>query len=1312
MGGTSLSEITIGSLLVEVTGESTDASKSIDQLVSTLTKLRTALGQSVPDPFKKTQENAKGFEERLGAAWKVLKGAAVLGAVKKVTKGIAGLVGESTKYVEDLNLFTAAMGKYADEAQRYAETVSEKMGIDPAEWMRAQGVVQTLATGFGITSDRAAVMSKNLTQLSYDLASFYNLSTARTMRAVQSGIAGELEPMRRMGYDLSKARLEAIALSLGIDKVYASLTQAEKAELRYYAMLTQVTVAQGDMARTLSAPANQLRILQSQLTMASRAIGNIFIPMLNMILPVAIAVVKAVRMIAEAVASLFGFKLPEIDYSGLSDIGTGAANVADELDTATGKAKELKDALLGFDELNIISPPTASSGGAGASGGFDFELPQYDFLGGLLETEVDKIMAKIKPFIDWVVEHLDTILDVVKAIGLGIAAWTIMSFANDLLKALGFVQQLSTLAKLGIALMITGFTLEYAGAFKLGQGDTSLQAILETVIGAALGVVGSLLLFGTGPVGWTVGLGIAIVVALTGIEMGRQEEIRKMVSSAFYAPLEGGITITQVALNFENFVLGKIEGLQEIIQRGEEIQALRDKIKGTREQIELLAGALKGAGDAAKENIPELIRLIGQLHTDTNETLELLRQNIMSALAGSIGKAMKEAGVDIEAYMLLINGVLTEAQKKMYDAKKTYEELQKKLNEGIDGVTQEQVNRALEEWYQSIVKFGGGADTTQGALQGIADAASQITFEDAEHLADSLAKVKERGLEGKTAIAGAYDELIEDLKEAAEAAHTLAQKEAILSKIDLIAGLRDTKLGEIDTELQRVYGGIKDGMLEKVAEVVATAKKKWAEMSPWEQIINGGEAILVKDALDTFKKDTVDPTIAGIEADMKEMGLELEPEARAAMEGIIDAFIGENWVEHHSGLVGVATPFLKSKEEIEVALQELGFDGAEWAEKAGIEIGDGYAKGLTDTMPVALNGIQDLWGKATNWIVERSKNSVTEHKKSWQDVDAWWTTHVLDPIGKSWTQLTSDITSMADQARTKVDQIWQSVETWWKVNVEAPVKTIWTTIKNGITSTAQDAWNGLVGIWQSAENWWKVNVESPVKTTWTTIKNGITSTAQDAWNGLTRIWSDAETWWKVNIEAPVKTIWTTIKNGITSTAQDAWNGLTSIWSDAERWFKEHVVAPLTKLFSGMKLEIKLPQIKWAEGGIQATGWIKTLLETLKLPTSFPKLAVDWSAYAEGGFPTSGQLFFANENGASEMIGNIGNRHAVANNDQIVEAVASGVYDAVMAAMQQSGGSQAQALNVYLDGRQITARVEQVQRERGAMIATGSPNLGW
>ena len=183
-----------------------------------------------------------------GKALSGLKFAAVWQMARRVGSMLGTVVTESNEYQENMNLFTVAMGEYAESALEYGETVSEVLGIDLSDWIRNQGVFNTLLTGFGDTADRAALMSKNLTQLGYDLSSFFNISVEDSMQKLQSGISGELEPLRRLGYDLSQARLEAVALSLGIDKSVSSMTQAEKAELRYYAIMTQVTTAQGDLA--------------------------------------------------------------------------------------------------------------------------------------------------------------------------------------------------------------------------------------------------------------------------------------------------------------------------------------------------------------------------------------------------------------------------------------------------------------------------------------------------------------------------------------------------------------------------------------------------------------------------------------------------------------------------------------------------------------------------------------------------------------------------------------------------------------------------------------------------------------------------------------------------------------------------------------------------------------------------------------------------------------------------------------------------------------------------------------------------------
>lgn len=453
----------------------------------------------------------------------------ILGAVKfstfiyglrRIASAIGAAINESNKYQEDLNLFTVALGQYAAEAQNYAEKASDVLGIDPAQWLRNQGVFNTLLTGFGDTAERAQLMSKNLTQLGYDLSSFVNVPIEDAMQKLQAGISGELEPLRRFGYDLSQARLEQTALNLGIKESVANMTQAEKAELRYYAIMTQVTTAQGDMARTLEAPANQLRILQAQLTQAARAIGNIFIPALNAILPYAIAVVQVIREIANALANLVGFKLTDVDYSGVNSAAAGAGSLADNLDDAAGAAKKLKQYTAGFDELNVFSPDSGSGSGVGGSGsGFNFDLPEYDFLKNAVSTRIGEIksmiensLAEIEFILGASLFSLGAIMLLTGHVGVGIgmmiagglmgvaavaANWdsmtdpmkaslaTIMELVGTAFLAIGVIMALTGHVPLGIAFIV-------AGATSLGAGAAIHWNALEDPIETALDNIGKI----------------------------------------------------------------------------------------------------------------------------------------------------------------------------------------------------------------------------------------------------------------------------------------------------------------------------------------------------------------------------------------------------------------------------------------------------------------------------------------------------------------------------------------------------------------------------------------------------------------------------------------------------------------------------------------------------------------------------------------------------------------------------------------------------------------------------------------------------
>ena len=459
-------------------------------------------------------------------AWSsALKGLSFAVVYRAATKLISNAILKASDYQETLAMFQVSMGEYAEEAYNYAQRVNEVMGINPAEWMKNQGVFQSIITGFGVAGDKAAIMSKNLTQLGYDLSAFYNLSFEETMQKVRSGISGELEPLRNLGYDLSAARLqqemddlseaaknlsvdlsdtylEQERVNLGINKSVSSMNQAEKAQLRYHAMMTQLTTVQGAMARELDSPINQLRILRSQLEQASQAFGNLFIPILNKVLPPLIAVASALRQIISAIANLFNIKIADsVDWGKSFNTAAGATgDLSANLGGDAGSAKELKRYLAGFDELNVLPDQSSSGSGSGASGGgglLDLNPEDYDFLGGAITEAVDAWKQKLQPAVDWITSHLKEIGEIAEGIAAIFLAWKISeSLIRGIDTLSGFFKNISKVGSLtlgGIGLIAD--LNEFMKALKDIQENGANFSNVSKLISEFAGMVGDIALW-------------------------------------------------------------------------------------------------------------------------------------------------------------------------------------------------------------------------------------------------------------------------------------------------------------------------------------------------------------------------------------------------------------------------------------------------------------------------------------------------------------------------------------------------------------------------------------------------------------------------------------------------------------------------------------------------------------------------------------------------------------------------------------------------------------------------------------------------
>lgn len=325
---------------------------------------------------------------------------------------------ESAEYIEHLNLFNVAMGSASQSASAFAQKVSDAMGIDPGKWMEYQGTLNMMIEGFGVASDKAQIMSQNLTQLSYDYSSLMNVDVSTAFDKIQSAMSGQIKGLKEYGNNVSVAMVKQTGLKYGLQGNVSTWDQNTQAIMRYITIMNNASKVDvfNDMARTINTPSNAVRILAQQFKLLRRAVGNIASVFATAVIPYIQVAVELLNKFANFVAGLFGFKLPTIDYSGLDkgsdamdDMADSAKDAGSSVGGATKKVKDLKKELqtLGFDELNILNSPKndsdsggsgGGSGGGGIGGGAgigDIDLPQYDFLKGL-KKDTDEIEKKLK----------------------------------------------------------------------------------------------------------------------------------------------------------------------------------------------------------------------------------------------------------------------------------------------------------------------------------------------------------------------------------------------------------------------------------------------------------------------------------------------------------------------------------------------------------------------------------------------------------------------------------------------------------------------------------------------------------------------------------------------------------------------------------------------------------------------------------------------------------------------------------------------------------------------------------------------------
>lgn len=319
-----------------------------------------------------------------------------LNKVGKTTARAFGEMGENDaeayteKFTEKLKELNKKMTGYiVGDKGELIDTESIGLGLDPERLMNFQAQILGITNSVGLLGDASTDTAKALSMLSADLSSLTNTDLEQVMGNLRSGLIGQSRALYKYGIDITSATLKQYALAYGIQKSVTEMSQSEKMQLRMLAILDQSRIAWGDQARTINSVANQYRVLKQQISNLGRIIGNLFLPIIQKVLPY----INAFIIVLQRLFTMLGFKLWGDNWlkdlnQDITSIGGGADDIddlSDSFDDAADSAKKLKGQLLGIDELNVInskdnggSNKLSNIGGIDLSGAIADALAEYE----------------------------------------------------------------------------------------------------------------------------------------------------------------------------------------------------------------------------------------------------------------------------------------------------------------------------------------------------------------------------------------------------------------------------------------------------------------------------------------------------------------------------------------------------------------------------------------------------------------------------------------------------------------------------------------------------------------------------------------------------------------------------------------------------------------------------------------------------------------------------------------------------------------------------------------------------------------------
>lgn len=486
--------------------------KELDEKLGPVSTKLVAIGNAFKGVNSKSLESSGGFSVfggKVNTTTLNLKNlVSVARDVRAVLQPIINLlkktIGDAIEWEGIAQRFGRGFGEQAEEVYSWVQRLNKEMGINTQQFMQYSSTYATMLKGFGVASEDASKMALGYMELTYDIWAGYNdiyksLDDAAT--AVRSALAGEVEPVRKAGFTIIESTLEQTAANHGLKISLEKATEAQKSYLRYLTLVDQAKAQGliGNYAREMNTAEGVMRTFNQQLKSLGQTFGSIFLPILVKVMPWLQAFVDLVGEAIMAVAAFFKVDIQKVDFSSnVSGLGDSADSATSAVEGTTQAMKDLKNATTGIDELNIISPQSASGSGSGSGSGGGFDGLD---VGSLWDESIfDQIQFEVDAIKDKVKEALAGITAVVSSFALAIGTILVLCGSP---KTIPIGIALMAVGALGI---VTSVAVSWDGMSK--QLAETLTTVTSVISGFLL-AIGAFLAFS----GVKVGLGIALMAA-------------------------------------------------------------------------------------------------------------------------------------------------------------------------------------------------------------------------------------------------------------------------------------------------------------------------------------------------------------------------------------------------------------------------------------------------------------------------------------------------------------------------------------------------------------------------------------------------------------------------------------------------------------------------------------------------------------------------------------------------------------------------------------------------------------------------------